>query len=266
MGDMTSKFFSRLGVRRTGLLALLLPAVGITALTGCSAYNNVTQRIAQHITPYRVTIVQGNFVSQEAAAKLQVGMSQDQVRAALGTPLLTDMFHKNRWDYIFYFKRGSTEVVQQRDLVLMFADDRLASWSGGEDLPSEFELISEIDGDKHAMSRGAQEKQAAAAAAAASAASAAAAASAPSAAAPASNAVPANAAAAQAANAATSKPLPSVAPSSGAPVPSAPLQGVTGTGITGQSQFHLRAPGGQSGNGNFSTPGLQGGAPSTQSQ
>jgi outer membrane protein assembly factor BamE len=46
------------------------------------------------------------------------------------------MFHADRWDYLFYFKRGSTSVVQQRDLVLTFAGDRLASWTGADNLPS----------------------------------------------------------------------------------------------------------------------------------
>ena len=58
------------------------------------------------------------------------------------------MFHADRWDYIFYFKRGSTSVVQQRDFVVNFAGDRVASWTGGENLPSNLELLAEIDGDK----------------------------------------------------------------------------------------------------------------------
>jgi Small protein A (tmRNA-binding) len=98
--------------------------------------------------PVPITVVQGNFVSKEAAAQMQVGMSRAQVKQLLGTPLLTDMFHADRWDYVFYFKRGSTNVVQQRDFVILFAGDRVASWSGGEDLPSNLELLAEIDGDK----------------------------------------------------------------------------------------------------------------------
>ncbi len=58
------------------------------------------------------------------------------------------MFHADRWDYVFYFKRGNTSVVQQRDFVVNFAGDRVASWSGGQDLPSNLELLAEIDGDK----------------------------------------------------------------------------------------------------------------------
>lgn len=126
----------------------LIAVATVAVLAGCSTYDSLTQRVAQSITPYRITVVQGNFVSKEAAAQMQVGMSRAQVRQLLGTPLLTDMFHADRWDYVFYFKRGSTNVVQQRDFVVMFAGDRVASWSGGEDLPSNLELLAEIDGDK----------------------------------------------------------------------------------------------------------------------
>jgi outer membrane protein assembly factor BamE len=126
----------------------MIAATVAVLLAGCSTYDSVTQKIAQSITPYRITVVQGNFVSQEAANQMQVGMSRDQVKQLLGTPLLTDMFHADRWDYVFYFKRGSTAVVQQRDFIVNFASDRVTSWSGGENLPSNLELLAEIDGDK----------------------------------------------------------------------------------------------------------------------
>ena len=126
----------------------LIAVATVAVLAGCSTYDSLTQRVAQSITPYRITVVQGNFVSKEAAAQMQVGMSRAQVKQLLGTPLLTDMFHADRWDYVFYFKRGSTNVVQQRDFVVLFTDDRVASWTGGEDLPSNLELLAEIDGDK----------------------------------------------------------------------------------------------------------------------
>jgi outer membrane protein assembly factor BamE len=126
----------------------MIAATLAALLAGCSTYDSVTQKIAQSITPYRITVVQGNFVSQEAANQMQVGMSRDQVKQILGTPLLTDMFHADRWDYVFYFKRGSTAVVQQRDFIVNFANDHVTSWSGGENLPSNLELLAEIDGDK----------------------------------------------------------------------------------------------------------------------
>jgi outer membrane protein assembly factor BamE len=134
--------------RGSRMRGTLIAAATVAVLAGCSTYDSVTQRIAQSITPYRITVVQGNFVSAEAAAQMKVGMSRDQVRQLLGTPLLADMFHADRWDYVFYFKRGNTSVVQQRDFVVNFAGERVASWSGGEDLPSNLELLAEIDGDK----------------------------------------------------------------------------------------------------------------------
>jgi outer membrane protein assembly factor BamE len=147
---------------------LLVAAAAV--LAGCSTYDSLTQRVAQRITPYRITVVQGNFVSQEAAAKMRVGMTRAEVRTTLGTPLLTDMFHADRWDYLFYFRRGSTSIVQQRNFIVHFKDDRVASWEGGDDLPSELELLADIDGDKRGKK--AQAKASAAAATAASAASA----------------------------------------------------------------------------------------------
>jgi outer membrane protein assembly factor BamE len=134
--------------RMRGTLIAAATMTILTGLSGCSTYDSVTQSFAQHITPYRITVVQGNFVSAEAAGQMQVGMSRDQVKTLLGTPLLADMFHADRWDYIFYFKRGSTSVVQQRDFVVTFTGDRVASWTGGENLPSNLELLAEIDGDK----------------------------------------------------------------------------------------------------------------------
>ena len=128
-----SKTIGRGGRLSSALACTLLAAAAFSALSGlsgCSTYNSITQRVAQRITPYRITIVQGNFVSKEAAAQMRVGMTRAEVRTLLGTPLLTDMFHDNRWDYVFYFKRGSTAVVQQRDFVVNFEGDRVASWSG----------------------------------------------------------------------------------------------------------------------------------------
>jgi outer membrane protein assembly factor BamE len=150
-GEMKGEMFlkSLLNSRESRRMrGTLIAAATMTVLAGCSTYDSVTQSFAQHITPYRITVVQGNFVSAEAASQMKVGLTRDQVKALLGTPLLADMFHADRWDYVFYFKRGSTSVVQQRDFVVLFAGDHVASWSGGENLPSNLELLAEIDGDK----------------------------------------------------------------------------------------------------------------------
>lgn len=199
-------------------LAALTAVLGASLLAACSSYNSLTSRVVQRITPYRVTIVQGNFVSSEAAAKLHVGMSREEVRSALGTPLLVDMFHPERWDYVFYFKRGSTAVVEQRDLIVNFNGDTVTSWSGADNLPSEQDLIAMIDGDrreknllqqKRSSANDAAKDRAADASAAASgtpAAAAAAPASAPTGRAAATDALPANQRAADAANLALDAP------------------------------------------------------------
>ncbi len=245
MGEMSRNFVLKTyrGSRRNSLTrGALAVAAALAVLAGCSTYDSLTQRVAQRITPYRITVVQGNFVSKEAAAKMHVGMTRADVKSALGTPLLTDMFHADRWDYLFYFKRGSTSVVQQRDFIVHFKDDRVASWEGDNDLPSELELLADIDGDKRGKKAkavgavpSAASSSAAAAAPATSAASAPAAAeaSAPAAAA----GTDANAQAAQAANRAVNQ-VPSPAgggtPSvrSGTPAPGGP------GGAVPQFQFH----------------------------
>ncbi|MRT01569.1 outer membrane protein assembly factor BamE [Ralstonia pickettii] len=152
--------------RRGGLLVGAVLAAS-ALLAGCGTYDSTTRKIANAITPYRIDIVQGNFVSREQAAQLKEGMTRDQVRFVLGTPLLTDMFHANRWDYIFSFKRGNTSVVQERRLTVWFDGDRLAKWVGADELPSESELISEIDGIKRPKKDAAQAAAAAGAAPAA---------------------------------------------------------------------------------------------------
>ncbi len=132
-------------------LSLPLPvyaAAALLALAGCSTYDSVTDKVIGVVTPYRINIVQGNFVSKEAYDQLQAGMTRDQVRQLLGTPLLTDLFHANRWDYVFYFKRGNASVVQERHLKVYFDGDSLVRWEGGENLPTEYQLVQEIDGQK----------------------------------------------------------------------------------------------------------------------
>lgn len=134
-------------MRPTLVVSLLAAALLAGA---CSAYDSTSRKVADAITPYRINVVQGNFVSREAASQLREGMTRDQVKFLLGTPLLTDVFHANRWDYVFSFRRGNTPVVQQRRYTVLFDGDRLVKF-GGDELPSEYELIAEIDGMKKAL-------------------------------------------------------------------------------------------------------------------
>ncbi len=87
------------------------------------------------ITPYRMVIQQGNFISQEMVAQLKPGMTREQVRFVLGTPLVADIFHADRWDYVF-FRELPNGKKEQRNLSVVFEKDRLARVLG-DLLPSE---------------------------------------------------------------------------------------------------------------------------------
>ena len=94
------------------------------------------------ITPYRMDIVQGNVVTQEQAARVQPGMSRAQVRDLLGSPMLTDPFHADRWDYIFTIRRQGT-TPQQRIVVAHFKADKLDRLDA-EGLPTERDFVASI--------------------------------------------------------------------------------------------------------------------------
>jgi outer membrane protein assembly factor BamE len=104
-------------------LRILLSSLPL--LAACSNMPDVTSQLS----PYRIDIRQGNYVSQDMVARLKPGMTRDQVRFALGTPLVADMFHANRWDYVYHFQPGRGEV-QQRRLIVYFEDDKLARVGG----------------------------------------------------------------------------------------------------------------------------------------
>ncbi|HEX7052409.1 MAG TPA: outer membrane protein assembly factor BamE [Burkholderiales bacterium] len=74
------------------------------------------------ITPYKMDIQQGNFVSQEMIARLRPGMSREQVRYLLGTPLVTDIFHAERWDYV-YWREAPDGTRVERHVALFFSPD-----------------------------------------------------------------------------------------------------------------------------------------------
>jgi outer membrane protein assembly factor BamE len=81
------------------------------------------------ITPYKPEIQQGNYISQDLIAQVKPGMTREQVRFLLGTPLLTDIFHADRWDYV-YWRETTDGKREQRKLALFFADNKLARMEG----------------------------------------------------------------------------------------------------------------------------------------
>jgi len=76
------------------------------------------------VTPYRMVIQQGNFISDEQVAQLKPGMTKEQVRFVLGTPLVTDIFHADRWDYVF-FRELPNGKREQRNLSVVFEGSKL---------------------------------------------------------------------------------------------------------------------------------------------
>ncbi len=76
------------------------------------------------LEPYRMTIQQGNNLSQEMVAQLKLGMTREQVRFVLGTPLLMDVFHADRWDYVYYLETPGGKR-EQRNLSVVFDKDKL---------------------------------------------------------------------------------------------------------------------------------------------
>lgn len=92
------------------LILICLSAL-LVSVSGCSS-----------LAPYKMEIRQGNYITAEMRKKLRVGMSRQQVVSVLGSPLVNDVFHANRWDYIYRFEEKS-ELVEQQRLTLYFEGD-----------------------------------------------------------------------------------------------------------------------------------------------
>jgi len=74
---------------------------------------------------YRMDIQQGNYLEGRTVDQLQVGMTRSQVRYLLGTPMVPDAFDKDRWDYLYFFRRGRLHTPYQRHLVVYFKEDKV---------------------------------------------------------------------------------------------------------------------------------------------
>jgi outer membrane protein assembly factor BamE len=98
---------------------LILGAV-CSLLAACSSFN-----------PYKIDVQQGNVLTQEMVAQLKPGQTREQVRFILGTPLLTDIFHQQRWDYVYSYRKGRSGEVETRQFSVYFdKDNRLERASG----------------------------------------------------------------------------------------------------------------------------------------
>lgn len=134
---------------RYPLLAGLIIA-SCVVLTGCARTAAISAKLSEiqlnpsgWITPYRSDVVQGNFLSSEQVALLRPGLSRTDVRNLLGTPLVTSLFHADRWDYVFTLKRQGAPDQSFRYTVY-FSGEALARFEG-DAMPSEAEFIAKLD-------------------------------------------------------------------------------------------------------------------------
>ena len=94
------------------------------AISGCSSVPRI-------VNEYKIDIQQGNVLTQDMVAQLRPGLTKDQVRFILGTPVLMDMFHANRWDYVYRLQKGNSGSVETRKFSTFFdAGGKLTSVAG----------------------------------------------------------------------------------------------------------------------------------------
>ena len=127
-------------------------AVACWGLSACSSFSgasapgqDVTTRMLKVITPYKIDIVQGNVVTREQVALLKPGMERNAVREVVGTPLLADVFHADRWDFVFTLRRQGF-APQSRKVTVYFKNDLLERVEADE-LPSESEFVATLKTD-----------------------------------------------------------------------------------------------------------------------
>jgi len=114
----------RLAATTVALLAAVL-------LSGCAymsrGWTSLAGSTPTFLQPYRPDMHQGNIITQEMVEQVRVGMTREQVRFMLGTPLLTSAFHQARWDYMYYLNRRNGEI-QKRNLAIFFKDNRVENF------------------------------------------------------------------------------------------------------------------------------------------
>jgi outer membrane protein assembly factor BamE len=117
-------------------LAALLSACGTTTSKG-------PETLFGLLKPYEIDVVQGNVVTEEVMAQVQPGLGRMQVKEILGTPLLTDIFHADRWDYVFTIHRPG--VPDQIRRVSVFFKNDVVDHFDAPALPSENDFVASID-------------------------------------------------------------------------------------------------------------------------
>lgn len=122
----------------------LVALAAVATLSACSSWVGHNDRFGYVVPLYRVEIVQGNVVTKEQAERVKAGMNREQVRDLLGSPMLADAFHADRWDYVFTIRRQGA-AAQSRKVVAHFEGERLKSLDLPADLPTEEEFVASIN-------------------------------------------------------------------------------------------------------------------------
>lgn len=86
---------------------------------------------------YRLNIAQGNLVEQEDLDQVEIGMTRNQVRFLLGTPMIDDPFHQDRWDYVYFLKIGREDATFKRWVSVVFEDNVVSEIRKEQDLSDE---------------------------------------------------------------------------------------------------------------------------------
>ncbi len=97
---------------------------------------------------YKIDIQQGNDLSEKQLEGITVGMSRQEIKSLLGTPLVEDPFHTDRWDYFYTFKSGRDKEMERRQLILIFSDGVLARVEGStgkENVQASLTDLEELD-------------------------------------------------------------------------------------------------------------------------
>ena len=131
---------------RSALEVAALTVLSCVLVAGCSSTSSLNASSinpVRWITPYKVDVIQGNFISKEQVDFLKAGMTRAQVKEVLGTPLLTSLFHSDRWDYVFTLKRQGVEP-QSFKYTVFFKGDALERFEG-DTMPNEAEFIAKLD-------------------------------------------------------------------------------------------------------------------------
>jgi outer membrane protein assembly factor BamE (lipoprotein component of BamABCDE complex) len=107
-------------------------------IAGCATFDRYAPSW-RSLGVYKIDVNQGNYLSQDVVDKLKAGMTQQQVRQLLGTPLVTSPFRDDRWDYVYEFTRQG-QIVEHRNFTVWFADGKVTRWEGDKMPESVVEL------------------------------------------------------------------------------------------------------------------------------